>query len=163
MSDARNPRIHLPVDGIWRISQRQIATKVEDPALKPPTSNLREAVERNSPWWPDEVITDGADHFILPVRASATPSSKGPEPLAASHGCRFVVWAWHRSQIVYCVQASTANVLALSSNPETARRFITAEAAQTFLDANVELRAKAQHHEAGVADIGLPYAGSALL
>ena len=29
------------------------------------TPNLREAIEGLRPWWPVDLVTDGADHFVI--------------------------------------------------------------------------------------------------
>lgn len=29
------------------------------------TPNLREAIDSLRPWWPADIVTDGADHFVI--------------------------------------------------------------------------------------------------
>jgi hypothetical protein len=73
---------------------------------------------------------------------------------------RFVIWVWDRARIVYCAQGTTVAALTTDLNPDLAERFITADEAKNVLASNPLLRSKAQQHEAGVADIGLPYVAS---
>ena len=64
LKTAHHIRPHRVIDQFTCACPREIGV----PGGKPPTktpANLREAIERSVPWWPGQVLTDGADHFTF--------------------------------------------------------------------------------------------------
>ena len=47
------------------IRQRLSEIRGENVTAKITPTNLPETIERGVPWWPEQVITDGADHFAF--------------------------------------------------------------------------------------------------